>query len=530
MLSGRGRPRRAGVLALGLVLLLGFALRLPTFGRLMLSSDEAAYAAVADAMQRGAVLYRDIVDHKPPAIFDVYLASARLLGPYNTQLAHLLVVLAVLLTACALARAARRLWPDDRAGWVAALLFVVFSTTLPDFDALAANCELFLLAAQAAAFAWLLSSWRSGRPGAFVLFGVGLLTGVAVVFKYQGAVFLAVPAAALALEAWSGRRSVPFALGGLALVLAGTLVVPGLYLARAWAEGGLSDWWFWFRFNFTYIDAGPGGLDAVGLGLFRTLLVATAAFLPYAFGLAGAWGTLRAWRGRWRPGAGRPGSGLWGRTLAVVWLAVSAVAVVPGYRFFGHYFHLVLPALSLLAAGPLVAFWDRFGRLRPALVALVVVPAAVALSIATVLQGAVMGRLDPKPPYAVVAARLRQLSGPDDGIFVWGHSVEVYVLSRRPAGTRFIFCDYLTGTSPGTASQKGLSDPTPNVVPLAWSQLFDDLERRRPRLFVDLSPAGWNSYDRFPVSRYPLLAAYLKARYRERSRVAGVVIYERDDR
>ena len=116
----------------------------------------------------------------------------------------------------------------------------------------------------------------------------------------------------------------------------------------------------------------------------------------------------------------------------------------------------MLPALCLLAAGPLLGFGDRFRRLRPVVAALVVVPALVALAVSTVLHGAVMDRLDPKPPYEEVAARLRLVSAPDDSVFLWGHSVEVYVLARRTMGTRFLFCDYLTGTSPGSCSKLGL--------------------------------------------------------------------------
>jgi 4-amino-4-deoxy-L-arabinose transferase-like glycosyltransferase len=512
---------------LGLVLLTGLALRLPTFGRTLLSSDEAAYSVVAEAMHRGGVLYRDTVDHKPPAIYDMYLASFKLLGPYNTQLAHLLVVLAVLLTAFALSRAAGRMWRDGRAGWVAALLLVVFSTTMPDFDALAANGELFLLAAQGVAFAWLAGGLARGRGQRWgTLFGVGVLTGVAVAFKYQGATFLAVAGVALLLEVSSRRRTSVSALAGLAVVLAGCLVVPSFYVGRAWMNGGLADMWFWFRYNFTYIGAGPRGLEALRLGLMRTALVATGAFLPYAFGLTGTWRTVRAcWR-RGFAGASRPE--LAARILAVVWLTVSVVALLPGQRFFGHYFHLVLPASCLLATGPLLAFWDRFKRPRPVLALLVLVPAAVALVVSTVLHGAVMDRLDPKPPYEEVAARLRAESGPDDSVFLWGHSVEVYVLARRTTGTRFVFCDYLTGTSPGTRSQLGLDDPAPNVVQPAWGMLFDDLEHRRPRFLVDLAPAAWNGYDRFPLSRYPALDAYVRAHYLERDRVAGVRIYERN--
>jgi hypothetical protein len=520
--------RHIHAVQIGAVLLAGFVLRLPTFGRPFLSTDESVYATTADAMRRGAVLYRDIVDHKPPAIYDVYLASFQLLGPYHTQLAHLLVVVAALLIGLALSRAAVRMSSDARSGWMAALLWVVFSTTMPDFDALAANGELFLLAAQAAAFAWLLDSLASrGVQSWRTLVGVGVLTGVAVAFKFQGATFLAVVGGALALEVWWRRRSVTGALAALVVTLAGCAVVPAFYVVRAWLNGGLDAMWFWFRFNSVYLDAGPSGLAALRLGLLRTTLLGTAAFLPYAFGLTGTWRTLREW---WRRGTtrlDRPGSELAARALAVIWLASSVIALVAGFRFFGHYFHLVLPALCLLAAGPLLSCWDRFGRLRPLIALAFVAPALAALAMSTVLRTAVVGHFDPKPPYAEVAERLREISSPDDSVFVWGHSAEIYVMAERGAGTRFSFCDYLTGTSPGTLTASGIFDPTPNVVAPAWDMLFDDLARRRPRFFVDPSPAGWDGYRLFPLARYPRLEAYVRAHYAERDRVAGVVIYER---
>jgi hypothetical protein len=523
----RGRRR---LLALAAVLLVGLALRLPTFTRQVLSDDESIYTVIADAMRRGDVLYRDVVDHKPPAIYDVYLASATLLGPYNTQGAHALAVVAVLLCGVALAWGARRLWPDPRAAWLSALLWVVFSTTMADFDALAANCELFLLPFQALAFLWLVRGLgtAAARPLA-TWFGVGVLVGISVVFKFQGATFLAVMAAAwgveLAARRLTGRRA-------LAAVLAsgvGCLVVPGGYLLRTWLDGGLGAMWFWLRFNGSYVAAGPGGLEALRLAVVRTVLLGgIGAFLPYAFGLAGAWATLRAWTRR--PAADGPSRvepASVARLLALVWLASSAIAVAAGFRFFGHYFLLVLPPLCLLAAGPILAAWDRRPRLRPALALLVVVPALVALAMSSVLRASVVGRLDPKPPYATVAARLRALSDPRDRVFVWGYSTQIYVYAGLPLGARFSFCDYLTGVSQGTRTVGGRADPTPNVVWSAWDMLFDDLDRRQPRWFVDAAAAGWDAYGPFQVARYPRLAAYVAAHYRERERVAGVVVYER---
>src|SRR4051812_27174707 len=92
----RLRRWKAAVLA---TFVLGIVLRVPTFCRALLSDDEAIYAVTADALGRGDRLYRDVVDHKPPLIYHVYQAGFAALGQYDTQGAHALVVLAVLLAA-----------------------------------------------------------------------------------------------------------------------------------------------------------------------------------------------------------------------------------------------------------------------------------------------------------------------------------------------------------------------------------------------------------------------------------------------
>src|SRR4051812_45067188 len=182
------RTFKAAVLA---IFVLGVVLRLPTFSRPLLSDDEAIYATTADAMMRGDQLYRDVVDHKPPLIYHVYQAGFAALGRYDTQGAHALVILSVLLTAGFLFALQRREgFADSKgAGLAAAGLFLVFSTTWHDYDALAANCELFVLAPQAIA-AWLLLRDLHGPPrGAArvaIHLAVGALIGTSALFKYQG--------------------------------------------------------------------------------------------------------------------------------------------------------------------------------------------------------------------------------------------------------------------------------------------------------------------------------------------------------
>jgi hypothetical protein len=132
-----------------------------------------------------------------------------------------------------------------------------------------------------------------------------------------------------------------------------------------------------------------------------------------------------------------------------------------------------------------------------------------------------------EPPYQQVAARIVARTGPDDRIFVWGNSPQLYYVARRPMGARFSFCNYVTGESPGTPTETGAWNSDANQLPAAWDLLLDDLDRRRPRLFVDAAAAGWDGYAKYPLARYPRLRDYVARNYRAVEAPAGVVLYER---
>jgi hypothetical protein len=94
-------------------------------------------------------------------------------------------------------------------------------------------------------------------------------------------------------------------------------------------------------------------------------------------------------------------------------------------------------------------------------------------------------------------------------------------------GTRFSFCNYLTGESPGTPTETGQWNADGNQLPAAWGMLFADLERRRPALFVDAAAAGWDGYGKYPLARYPRLRAYVDRNYQPVEVRANVVLYRR---
>ncbi|HEY4185958.1 MAG TPA: hypothetical protein VGP07_12870 [Polyangia bacterium] len=522
----RARAFTAAVLA---IFVLGILLRLPAFLRPLLSDDEAIYATTADAMTRGELLYRDVVDHKPPLIYHVYQAGFAAFGRYDVQGAHALVLLAVLLTA-ALLLAVR--WRDGAgSGLAAAGLFLIFSTTWHDYDALAANCELFLLAPQTLA-AWLLlrelHAPSRGPRGVALHLAVGFLIGTSALFKYQGLTFLGASVGLLVW--WALLRRISWArVTGLSLChVAGALMPAALYLWWCVVAGNAAATIYWFEFNFSYVGAGLTGLAALARGLHRTALVGGVALVPYVLGLSAAVTTaaavVRAMRTRFTDANGLPSPAT---VLGLLWLVTSALAVTAGGRFFGHYFHLILAPLCVLAAPRFAQLWRAGWSRRGPLLALCAVPALCFFLLAT-LGRSLAARLDEvEPPYGEVAARIAGLTAADESIFVWGNSPQLYILARRPMGARFSFCNYMTGESPGTPIETGQRDADANQLPASWDMLFSDLEQRRPALLVDAAAAGWDGYDKFPLARYPRLRAYVDQHYRPVEVRAGVVLYRR---
>ncbi len=558
---------------------LGVLARVPTFCRPILSDDEAIYATTADALVRGDLLYRDVVDHKPPLIYHVYQAGFAALGRYNTHGAHALVILSVLLTAGFLFAMKRH----EESGYgtgaslAAAGLFLVFSTTWHDYDALAANCELFLLAPQAAAAWLLLRDLRDSSRGSLAThLAVGALIGTSALFKYQGLTFLGASIGMLGWWAILGRVSWSRATAMALCHAAGVLVPPTLYLLSCAAAGNAADTIYWFRFNFSYVGAGLAGLAAMARGLRRMGLIGGVALVPYALGVSAAVavaaGMVRVIRRRlhgeqllaldaaglcpaesvaggfgeaarsagevgWEAGAEGKANPIRvpisidvpapSAVLGLLWLATSAVAVATGGRFFGHYFHLILAPLCLLAAPAFHRFWCKGWSYRVPLSVLSALPALFFFVLSTVGRPLAAALDEREPPYDDVATRIAAITAPDDRIFVWGNSPQLYVLARRPMGTRFSFCNYMTGESPGTPTETGQWDADANQLPAAWDMMFADLERRRPALFVDAAAAGWDGYDKFPLVRYPRLRAYVDRNYRPVEVRAGVVLYRR---
>ncbi|HEX7704548.1 MAG TPA: glycosyltransferase family 39 protein, partial [Kofleriaceae bacterium] len=187
------------------LLVLCTALRVISLVRPCLSDDEATYCVVGREMASGHALYRDVVDHKPPAIYIINEVCQQLGGPVGGMvLLHLLLILVVWGTAMLIGRIAARI--DARSAPIAALLYIVFTTTLIDTDSLAANCELFMMLPLVASVeAFLAGQWIT----------TGMMVGAAILCKYQAGIQL--PLYGLAIIVADRRQPLRILLRGAAI-------------------------------------------------------------------------------------------------------------------------------------------------------------------------------------------------------------------------------------------------------------------------------------------------------------------------
>jgi 4-amino-4-deoxy-L-arabinose transferase-like glycosyltransferase len=479
-------------------------LRVVSILRPCLSDDEATYAVVAREMLTGHELYRDVVDHKPPAIYVVYAATQAVAGPTGGMIAlHLLLIGVVFATALVLARIVRLHGPssDPKTPLFAALLWIVFTTTLVDVDSLAANCELFMMLPIVGSAALFLDA--RGRTSWLV--ASGALVGIAALFKYQGAIQLPLLAfgIVIAKATWQRRLGNLVAVGvGFALPFAATGAI-------LWATGGLDAALFWFKFNFSYIEAGSSTGEVLGRFVARGGLVIGAAALVYV--LAG----VTLWRSR-RDSFVR---------FVALWLVLGGLAVSTGGRFFGHYFHQATAPLVVLAAPAAAALWARHRNL---VIGAIAIPAVAFFALGAMHDQMMKWYGEPDPDYASVVSWLDD-RGPG-AICIWGNSPVLYFEANRPLGCRFVFANYLTGASPATATQTDPDvDSSKNVVPEAWTMLGDDLATRRPAFIIDASPGNVAFYGKYPPSRFPQLQHVLDCAYAPQATVIGMRIYQRLD-
>jgi hypothetical protein len=454
-----------------------FALSIPALSSRSYNSDEAYLATQAQMLNRGAHLYVDTVDRKPPVVPYLYAGVFRVTGSDDIRPVRVLMIVTNALTALVLAAEAERRFRDRRAAVIAGLLFLGSVAAFAAKDAQTANFETFMLPTMVAS---VLLAWRARPLASGVALSVSILTK-------QNAALTLIPLVWIVWRQRGSRR-----LSGPTLLFVGT-VAPIFLAALVFGVQPFTHWVF--TSNDQYVDV--RGVVGFATGLFLRESMHFALAHAAVVVLAAC-----AWRRR------RDDADLW------LWTAAGLLAVASGFRFFGHYYLQLLPPLCLLATRPLL------GASKRALAAVAVV------MLATAAWFAVAAFIQPQGKTERVAADLASYArahvAPGRQILVWGHLPEVYWKSDRPTASRFATTGFLTGLSGGRPpSRVGMQYSTPE----AWDDFEKDLRDHPPALIFDLAPADVRNASTAPPARFPRFGRFLDLHYRKVARVDSVAVY-----
>jgi len=507
----RYQSRWVNVIIIALVVIL----RLPTLLPSMYISDEGYYGTIANEILDGGTVYRTAVDTKPPGMYYIYAAIFRVAGRNNLLVIHILAILVVAATALVVRRIGARVAEEWAGAW-SGIGYAVFVHAYHPDDTLGANTEIFAALPLTLSVLAFFRGEKKGRWG--WMFLSGALVGVATLIRQPSAVILGAMVACLGYG-WLIPRA--HLLGrvlatGSGVVIGFIAVIGALACYYQW-QGNLHDAYLWaWAFAIRYVESETTFLYVLKRLVTVHLIVMLSWGLLWYFGIRQVVETVRSFR------QAKPVST--DAILLIFWLGLAYLTIFVGWRFPGHYHLPVLPPLSILAGQAFSRFVaeqrrsprSRWRWIRTGIIGAAAVPAIGFLIVAFATR---VKDLDFLP----IVQHIVKETAPNDRIFVWGSSPQLYSFSGRRMATRFTSCTHLAGVY--AHRPREVKDRAESVIPGSWEMFRADWEAHPPALIIDLS-TGDSDWATHPMTRYPVLRAFLPG-YRVEAVINGRTIYRR---
>lgn len=320
-----------------LILAMQIVLRLPFMAE-PLNLDKATYVQISSRMSQGELLYRDMVDVKPPGLFYIFMLIGK--DPFQMRL---LTALYGMLTTLCLFFLGRKLF-GERFGLIAALLYAVFSGGV-FIEGTQSSPETFMVMP-------LVLGLLSFASGSFFL--AGIFSGLAVIIKQTAAFnFIALLGVLIfTRKGWAGVK-----------LIAGVLIFPLVLVVYFSFKGTLAE----FINAIFFYSLGMVKPSAISFLIKTALLFIFESSVLWVLALAGTVYLIRRERDE----------KTW---LLLVWSLFSVIAVYAAGYALGHYYIQLIPALCLLAAVA-VFHWNELITARSTKVLFIIFLAALGLFI-----------------------------------------------------------------------------------------------------------------------------------------------------
>jgi len=481
-----------------------FITRLPSLWIHILDHDEAAYAIYANMFRLGYLPYEDFIFKKPLGLIVLWAGLFKLAGGANLLVVHAFTILIVTMTCWWILKIAR-LVEAPRAGLFAAFAYAFYSAVYTP-KILESSIEITINLPLALGFYYFILAQK--KTTLKYLFVAGFWVGLSCCFSYQAGIL----GILLALFwIWQPLKNL-IRIKGCCLLIIGALVPLGTMMAYIIAKGVLDPFlhWGFFR-NLSYANSEGFELDTlvrigVRLGAF-ILLSLPLWILSLKFFLSSR-------------------EKVWDQKVLLGWLVAITFPIMAGWRFYGHYFILWYPALSLLAGIELHRCWDQIGIKKKR----AVVWSTVGLAVLCLLPRLQLDKVnqftgeDNPYEYIPIAQAIVERTHEEDRIFVWGSGPHIYYFANRLPSSRF------SGWTTALFGQSGWNKPIENLSqeqtdPYAWKLLMEDLHNQPPAYVVDLAPTGFHDANHSPIENFESFHRFLEEHYVIDSIVNMAVLY-----
>ncbi len=501
-------PAKA-VLELAIASSLGALFRLP-FLDVPLDADAGVFTSVGWLMSRGALLYRDLFDNKPPGIFCLFALVFRVTDA-SLRDVNLVAAAGAVAGTFFLSLLTRRLF--GRGAAMATALLAGFYSASPVLNGMLPMSEGFMAASSSLAMLCLVQAiLRQSRTG-YVLAGV--FFGVAFLFKQVAALDMLAAVAVDMLRPRPPGRAGWRRLEGSIACGAGFAGVAALVALACWRKGILAGMVYdGLTFNASLI-AGRYARPDLAVATLRdnagTIGTHTTVLWAGTLGYIGAWAVRRG------------GASTLARhplaALAPAWFVLAASGVALAGRLTPHYLLAAVPALCLMTGAVLPVLEGMRPRAR------LLARGAAAILVAHDLSAHAAWYV--KPPDQVFAdmfgdapgpeARdlgeyLRAHSRPDAFVYNWSKEPEIYFYARRRPVGRYLWASpalLYIGTIPGLVSEieDSLRAHPPDWVVVDTRIQANTAERRH--LILDVLDDGFVVERSFPVVRNGIVVRHL---------------------
>ncbi len=513
-------------------------------------NDEPMYRQIARHLLDGKIMYKHVVDNKPPLIYYTYALFFWIFHILKSGLSYhfivkIISIIAHVFTPYLVYVISRELF-NKRTAKIAGLISVItlFSGYYKDF--LCANTETYMNVFALTGLLFFVKNRFSFKW--YNLFFSGIFLSIAFLYRLQVGVYLILFFVIIVF--YNKRKCFWKSIARLSYIGIGFLIPISITVLYFYQNNGLFDLYYWiFKWNSIYIKIGMQGnlilrfikkFSVLLAGQYSHIILGVCAIVLIFKTSQGriSFKNLKIFKSR-------------KHAFLIYFFILALITYFVGARFYGHYFVQTLPPLSILAGYYLSIYLQKRNirsintfrkylkengsKQKTKLITYLIVfilPVFVFFSlhfylgvkrqIKYIFRKKITSN-NSKKKITVRKYLNKQFPGVNP-VFVWTEDVYIYRRLQRKPATRFLFLNYQMGRIWGTKHKSGTPEMNRKVeLKKSWEMLFDDFNKYKPKLFI----AANKKRTKFIIEKYPRLNEYLKNNFEFVITVQNYEVYKR---